>query len=1246
MSIKKLFLALLLIGSAFSAQPQGSQVNLRVTQYNNQTITTNPDSIGVLVYNDQSTSSRNNDNYSCYVFSAAGNWSLSMAYSDSSAVGPWISFGSAATIDQSSSPAIANGLGHHRFIQVTISGAGASSVMFNYAAWSKLYLAGSGGGGGGVTFPITIGQGGTGQTTALAGFNALSPMLTNGDMIYGGTSGSATRLAPGTSVQVLHSGAAPAWGAVNLATDVTGLLPNTSLQNPAITITASAPLTGSGTFNLGDTYTPACPTCTTNTSVATSNAIMLGAGAQLITPLGDLGTTAKVLHGNASGAPSFGNVVIGDIAGSSLSGNGSKLGTTTGSLTSTHCVSIDASSNFVDSGAVCGGAGVTSVGLSIPNSVFTVTGTPVTSTGTLTATPAGTSGGIVYFSGAAAMGSSALLAASQIVLGGGAATAPATLGSLGTTTTVLHGNAAGVPSFGAVVLTTDVSGVLPAANGGTVNGFFAVSGPATSTKTFTFPNASSTVLTDNAAVTVAQGGTGLTVGVSGGIPYFSSTTTMTSSSALTLNRLVAGGGAGGAPTVVGSLGTTTTLLHGNASGLPTFGSVVIGDIAAGSLTGNGTKLATSTGTLTNGNCVSIDASGNFVDFGGLCGGGGGGGTVTSVGLSIPNSVFTVTGTPVIAAGTLTATPTGTSGGVVYFSGAAAMASSALLAASQIVLGGGAGTAPATLGSLGTTVQVLHGNAAGAPTFGSVVIGDIAAGSLTGTGSKLATSTGALVVGHCVAINGVGDYIDSGGSCGASGVTSVAETFTGGLISVSGSPITSSGTFALTVAGTSGGIPYFSSASTWATSAQLLPNQIVLGGGAGAAPATLGSLGTTTTLLHGNAAGAPTFGAVVLTTDVSGTLPVTNGGLGIAVGTSGGIPYFSGTTTIASSAALTVSRIVLGGGAGAAPTVLGSLGTTSTVLHGNAAGAPSFGAVSLTAEVSGILPGANGGTNNGFMAFAGPITSLKTFTLPNSSANILTDAATVTVPQGGTGLSTGTSGGIMYFSTSNTLTSSNVLGASQLVLGGGAGVSPATLGSLGTTTTLLHGNAAGVPSFGAVVLTTDVSGILPGANGGTANGFFAVSGPATSLKTFTFPNASATVLTTNAAITVAQGGTGLASGTSGGILCFTGTTTLASSSLLASTAILIGGGAGVCPTTSGVTIDGSNNISTPGTLTTNAGSGSPSSFLLTNPTHFAGLGTPANGTVVYCDDCTSPSSPSSGSGSGGWTFRQAGVWKTI
>lgn len=44
----------------------------------------------------------------------------------------------------------------------------------------------------------------------------------------------------------------------------------------------------------------------------------------------------------------------------------------------------------------------------------------------------------------------------------------------------------------------------------------------------------------------------------------------------------------------------------------------------------------------------------------------------------------------------------------------------------------------------------------------------------------------------------------------------------------------------------------------------------------------------------------------------------------------------------------------------------------------------------------------------------------------------------------------------------------------------------------------------------ISLTTQVSGILPGANGGSGNGFFAISGPATTLKTFTLPNSNATI----------------------------------------------------------------------------------------------------------------------------------------
>lgn len=66
----------------------------------------------------------------------------------------------------------------------------------------------------GVTGQLPIANGGTGQATKAAGFDALSPMTTGGDLIYGGASGTGTRLANGSSGQFLRSNGttlAPSW---------------------------------------------------------------------------------------------------------------------------------------------------------------------------------------------------------------------------------------------------------------------------------------------------------------------------------------------------------------------------------------------------------------------------------------------------------------------------------------------------------------------------------------------------------------------------------------------------------------------------------------------------------------------------------------------------------------------------------------------------------------------------------------------------------------------------------------------------------------------------------------------------------------------------------------------------------------------------------------------------------------------------------------------------------------------------
>lgn len=93
-----------------------------------------------------------------------------------------------------------------------------------------------------VSGTLPIGNGGTGQTTKAPAFDALSPMSASGDIIYGGASGTGTRLVKGSDGQVLTlASGLPSWAAAGVFT-------------PTTLTDAQATALGYKTYSSGTTY--------------------------------------------------------------------------------------------------------------------------------------------------------------------------------------------------------------------------------------------------------------------------------------------------------------------------------------------------------------------------------------------------------------------------------------------------------------------------------------------------------------------------------------------------------------------------------------------------------------------------------------------------------------------------------------------------------------------------------------------------------------------------------------------------------------------------------------------------------------------------------------------------------------------------------------------------------------------------------------------------------------------------------
>ena len=131
------------------------------------------------------------------------------------------------------------------------------------------------------------------------------------------------------------------------------------------------------------------------------------------------------------------------------------------------------------------------------------------------------------------------------------------------------------------------------------------------------------------------------------------------------------------------------------------------------------------------------------------------------------------------------------------------------------------------------------------------------------------------------------------------------------------------------------------------------------------------------------------------------LPVASGGTGLTAGTSGGIPAYTASGTLTSSALLTQYGVIYGGGAGVVPAATAA-GTTGQVLTATTSGAPSWASPATSGTVTSV---AGTGTVNG-ITLTGTVTSTGSLTLGGTLANVnLTSQVTGILPaaNGGTGV---------------------------------------------------------------------------------------------------------------------------------------------------------------------------------------------------------------------------------------------------
>jgi hypothetical protein len=563
---------------------------------------------------------------------------------------------------------------------------------------------------------------------------------------------------------------------------------------------------------------------------------------------------------------------------------------------------------------------VTSVAASGGTTGLSFTGSPITSSGTLTL-----SGTLVAVNGGTGQSSYAV----GDILFASTTTALSKLADVATGNALISGGVGVAPSYGKIGLTTHVSGTLDVANGGTgqttyTDGQLLIGNTAGNTLAKATLTAGTNISISNGAGAITINSTDQFVGTvtsvsgTGTVSGITLTGTVTSSGSLTL-----GGTLSVTPSNFASQTANTFLAAPNgASGTPTFRAIVAADVptlnqnttgTAANVTGtvaiaNGGTGATTTGaartalgaTTLGGNIFVIpnpsavtfprfnaDNTVSALDaasFLTAIGAGSGSGTVNSVSGTGTVNGITLTGT-VTSSGSLTlggtlsnvSLTTQVTGTLpVANGGTGATTAGAALSA----LGGAAAGAVGSSGLTMNTARMLGRTTASAGAIEEITIGTgltLSAGTLSSTASG-GTVTSVAASGGTTGLTFTGSPITSSGTLTLSGTLAVANGGTGGTTQSTartGLGSTTVGDNLFTLANPSA-IRFLRVNADNTVSALDAPNfRTAIGAGTGSGTVTsVDASGGTTGLSF---SGGPVTGSGTLT--LAGTLAVTNGGTG-------------------------------------------------------------------------------------------------------------------------------------------------------------------------------------------------------------------------------------------------------------------------------------------------------------------------------------------------------------------------------